>query len=155
MKSIIRTTGVFLVALVFVTLGCQEQSREPGFSKLERSEEVARLNGGQFFNERVTFTKSETGNLVGVFDTRQAQKTITLQVEPGAALTVPQSGQYEILYLNHALILNSVSTGKRYLLAVSNPLADKVIHDLPASYADGTTTLKGFGLSLSNSQKES
>lgn len=126
-------------------VSCQKDRETASIAKLEKASEMAKMYGGSYSAGKIDILSN--GSNVVIAQNQGGRRTVfTLQREKQGM--IPTSGEYEVLYMRHLLILNSMSNGVKYVLFVNNDDSQEMLKKLPSSYFNKSQVLDGFGLSM-------
>lgn len=143
-----------LLAMVCLstTIAChKDEGALQSVSPLEKASEMARLYNGELSQATIQFqSNSQQGDVTGRMSVSGGKTQLfTLQTDPKDGLvTTPKDGRYEVLYLRHLIVLNSLENGDKLILIVSKEESSNLLSKMPSSYTKGTKMLFGYGLSM-------
>lgn len=145
MKNLLVYCCLLAVILAGGLFSCQKDGGTASIAKLEKASEIATMYGGSYSTGKIDVSSVDNNIVIANYQKGKRQ-VFTLQREKQGM--VPTSGEYEVLYITHFLILNNLSNGTRYTLSLDNDDSEKMRKTLPVSYFDKSEIIDGYGLSM-------
>lgn len=141
MKKIIALIFAIALAFAMIFISCEQNNERPEFpSYLPNGAELAQQHGGLYFKEGRVSMKKDTDNgqeRLQIVLTNGGIKPHTVNVflekKDWNSLQI-KSGDFEVLYLKHLIVLNEPQTGLRYTFSVASEELLKLEAGLPSSY---------------------